>query len=229
MCIIHDCMDTSKTALPRLRVQNKMISGLGQLPVSLTGMVTHGHDDGAYAHYSNELWPNDSNFTVSSLAHLLRTLERSPSRDSKVLFEHPPHNDFFCKLLLGKFRCLEALPPATRPPIAPLKSLPQKMYLQLDSCADTNKNRFVMAYLSFLTARKVFKEIQFGFLMVGHTHEDIDAYFSYLSKNSKTPTPLSSRLYEGIYDFPTSSFCSTIDSRGCRLQGLHEGLSPWWG
>ena len=55
MCIIHDRMDTSKTALPRLRVQNKMISGLGQLPVSLTGMVTHGHDDGAYAHYSNEL------------------------------------------------------------------------------------------------------------------------------------------------------------------------------
>ena len=42
-----------------------------------------------------------------------------------------------------------------------------------------------MAYLSLLTARKVFKEIQVGFLMVGHTHEDIDAYFSYLSKKLK--------------------------------------------
>ena len=110
MCIIHDCMDTSKTALPRLRVQNKMISGLGQLPVNLTRMVTHGHGDGAYAHYSNELWPNDSNFTVSSLALLLRTLERPPFKDSKVLFEHPLHNDFFCKLLRGKSRCLEASP-----------------------------------------------------------------------------------------------------------------------
>ena len=178
-------MDTSQIALPRLRVQNKMISGLGQLPVSLTRMVTHGHVDGAYAHYSNELWPNDSNFTVSSFARLLRTLERPPSRDSKVLFEHPPHNDFFCKLLRGKSRCLEALPPATGPPIAPLKSLLKNLYLQLDNCAGTNKNRFVMAYLSLLTARKVFKEIQVGFLMVGHTHEDIDAYFSYLSKKLK--------------------------------------------
>ena len=43
-----------------------------------------------------------------------------------------------------------------------------------------------MAYLSLLTAiGKVFKEIQVGFLMVGHTHKDIDAYFNYLSKKLK--------------------------------------------
>ena len=42
MCIIHDRIDISKTALLRLRIQNKMISGLSQLPVNLTVMVTHG-------------------------------------------------------------------------------------------------------------------------------------------------------------------------------------------
>ena len=146
MCIIHDRMDMSKTALLRLRVQSKMIYSLSQLPVSLTGMVTHGHRDGVYAHYSNELWPNESNFTVSSLARLLRTLKRPPSRDSKVLFEHPPHNDLLRKLLHGKSRCLEALSLATGPPTAPLKSLPKNLYLQLDNCACTNKNRFVMTY-----------------------------------------------------------------------------------
>ena len=169
-----------------------MISGLSQLPISLTGMVTHGHGDRAYVHYSNELWPNDSNFTVSSLARLLCILEQPPSRDSKVLFEHPPHNDFFRKLYMANLGALRALPLATGPPTAPLKSLPKKLYLQLDNCAGTNKNQFVMAYLSLLTARKVFKEIQVGFLMVGHTHEDIDAYFSYLSKKLKNATPLSS-------------------------------------
>jgi hypothetical protein len=32
-----------------------------------------------------------------------------------------------------------------------------------------------------LTARKVFEEIQLGFLLEGHTHEDINGYFNYVS------------------------------------------------
>ena len=43
-----------------------------------------------------------------------------------------------------------------------------------------------MAFLSLLTYRGVFKEIQVGFLLVGHTHEDIDTYFSHLSKTLKS-------------------------------------------
>ena len=39
-----------------------------------------------------------------------------------------------------------------------------------------------MAFCFLLTARPIFKEVMVGFLVVGHTHEDIDAYFSYLSK-----------------------------------------------
>ena len=42
-----------------------------------------------------------------------------------------------------------------------------------------------MAFLSLLTARGVFEEIQVDFLLVGHTHEDIDVYFSHLSKAFK--------------------------------------------
>jgi hypothetical protein len=39
-----------------------------------------------------------------------------------------------------------------------------------------------MAFCSLLIARGIFKEVTVGFLVVGHIHEDIDAYFSYLSK-----------------------------------------------
>jgi hypothetical protein len=66
--------------------------------------------------------------------------------------------------------------------------LPKRLYLQLDNSAKDNKNRFVMAFYLLLTARGIFKEVIVGFLVVGHTHEDIDAYFSYLSKLLKQNT-----------------------------------------
>ena len=70
------------------------------------------------------------------------------------------------------------------PPIPgrPTVLLPKKLFLQLDNSAKDNKNRYVMAFCSLLIARRIFKEVTVGFLVVGHTHEDIDAHFSYLSK-----------------------------------------------
>ncbi|CAM6127292.1 unnamed protein product [Calypogeia fissa] len=40
-----------------------------------------------------------------------------------------------------------------------------------------------MAYLSLLTTREVFEEVHLGFLMVGHTHEDVDAMFGHFSES----------------------------------------------
>ena len=188
LCIIHDKMDTTKTAIPRMQRITKATAGLGQIPISCTGMLTHGHGDGAYAHYSTALWPGDSNFTISSLCRVLRALERPPVRESRELFPTPPQNSFFQALLHGKSRCLSSIPPATgictNPPLPgrPAVPLPKKLFLQLDNSAKDNKNRFVMAFCSLLTARRIFKEVTVGFLIVGHTHEDIDAHFSYLSK-----------------------------------------------
>jgi hypothetical protein len=152
-------------------------------------MLIHRHGDGAYAYYSKALWPIDSNFTISSPCHVLRALERAPIKHSKELFRAPPHNSFFDALLYGKSQCSSSIPslegyddvpsPPLRRPAVPL---PKRLYLQLDNSAKDNKNRFVMAFYSLLTARGIFKEVTVGFLIVGHTHEDIDAYFSYLSK-----------------------------------------------
>ncbi len=76
MCIIHEKMDHTKTGLPRLQVKNKMVVRFSQLPIMLTKMIAHGHGDEAFAQYSNELWPNDLNFTIGSLLYLLQTLEK---------------------------------------------------------------------------------------------------------------------------------------------------------
>ena len=83
--IIHDKMDTAKTALPRMHVTTKATQGLGQLPMNVTGMVSHGHGDGTYAHYSLHCWPGDSNATISSLARLFHRLEGPSVRESGAL------------------------------------------------------------------------------------------------------------------------------------------------
>jgi hypothetical protein len=95
LCIIHNKMDHSKTTLPRLRVKNKMVVGFGQLPIMLIGMTVYGHGDEAFGQYSNELWPNDLNFTIGFLLHLLRTLEKEPVRELQRLFDHELQNEFF--------------------------------------------------------------------------------------------------------------------------------------
>ena len=66
------------------------------------------------------------------------------------------------------------------------QKLPENLLLQLDNCAGENKNRYLFAYLSLLVAKGVFKTVHLGFLMVGHTHEDIDAMFSRFSERLQT-------------------------------------------
>jgi hypothetical protein len=48
-----------------------MVVWLSQLLITLTRMIIHGHGDEAFAQYSNELWPNDPNFTIGFLLRLL--------------------------------------------------------------------------------------------------------------------------------------------------------------
>ena len=47
----------------------------------------------------------------------------------------------------------------------------------MDNCARENKNKYVMAYLSYLIKCNIFDNIEMNFLPVGHTHIDIDAMF----------------------------------------------------
>ena len=109
-------------------------------------------------------------------------------KDSKELFIAPPQNSFFEALLHGKSRCCASILSSSAnmvPPPIPGRlavPLPKKLFLQLDNSAKDNKNRYVMAFCSLLTAKRVFKEVTVGFFIVSHTHEDIDAHFSYLSK-----------------------------------------------
>ncbi len=89
LCVIHNKMDHVKIVISRLQMCNKMISRLGQLPTTLIGMTTHGHEDETYVPYLNELWPNDPNFIIGSLLWFFCTLEVALVVESKLLFEEP--------------------------------------------------------------------------------------------------------------------------------------------
>ncbi len=52
----------------------------------------------------------------------------------------------------------------------------------MDNYVQDNKNSYLLAFLSLLTVREMFQEVKLGFLVVGHTHEDIDECLGYLSK-----------------------------------------------
>ena len=54
--------------------------------------------------------------------------------------------------------------------------LPPTLYLQLDNASD-NKCRAMLALCDALVTQGVFKKIKVSFLIVGHTHEDVDQYF----------------------------------------------------
>lgn len=81
--------------------------------------------------------------------------------------------------------------------------LPKSLYVQLDNTARENKNQLVIAYLNMLVEKDVFKKVKLGFLLVGHTHDQIDQMFSRFSarlngKDAKT-TPEMCMVFQRKY------------------------------
>ena len=50
-----------------------------------------------------------------------------------------------------------------------------------DRAHNPKKNIFLRSFISDLVSKEVFAEVHIGFLMVGHTYEDIDQFFSMIA------------------------------------------------
>jgi hypothetical protein len=176
LTIIHDKMDHSKTACPHFSHKNKAVDSFMKLPVAVTRMIAHGHGDVRYAHYGLDICPSDSNHTVGSIAKLLRDLESPPMYSTRQMFVGGGSSPLFQALLTGAAICEGSLPP---PPGSRVEAatLPPVLNMQLDNACSDNKNRYVFSFFSLLVHKGVFREVYVNFLLVGHTHEDIDAMF----------------------------------------------------
>jgi hypothetical protein len=60
--------------------------------------------------------------------------------------------------------------------------MPRVLFLQLDNCPSENKSRAFYILIATLVGFGVFDTVNVNYLMVGHTHEDIDQLFSVLSR-----------------------------------------------
>jgi hypothetical protein len=121
---------------------------------------------------------------------LLRDLESPPKYSSRQLFVGARSAPLFEALLEGANMCKGSLPPPREAPVAAVLLLPV-LNLQLDNATGNNKKRYVFSFCSLLVHRGVFREVYINFLLVGHTHEDIDAMFgrwSWKLKASDYPT-----------------------------------------
>ena len=83
-------------------------------------------------------------------------------------------------------------PPPDTP--IPAKPLPPILNVQMDNAVSDNKNRYVFCFWSLLVAKCIFREVYVNFILVGHTHHDINALFGRwsmaLQKESFPTVPL---------------------------------------
>ena len=61
--------------------------------------------------------------------------------------------------------------------LVPERPLPPILNVQMDSAMNDNKNKFVFYFWSLLVAKRIFCEVYVNFMLVGHTHDDINALF----------------------------------------------------
>ena len=57
-------------------------------------------------------------------------------------------------------------------------TLPPTLCIQADNCSRENKNKYMFGFCATLVALGHFWEVQLSFLIVGHTHEDINQRFN---------------------------------------------------
>lgn len=96
-------------------------------------------------------------------------------------------------------------------------SIPPIINIQLDNTTKQNKGRYLMAYLGYLLQQGVTKEAYCNFLPVGHTHEDIDQFFSRVSvynrhHNALDPASLRANIRKSFKKYGKSPIVAGWDA-----------------
>ncbi len=78
--------------------------------MTLIGMIIHGHGDETFSQYSNELWPNDPNFTLSCLCACFVALKKSQLRIHRFCLSLNPKR-ILPTNFARKFMLLECIEP----------------------------------------------------------------------------------------------------------------------
>lgn len=87
--------------------------------------------------------------------------------------------------------------------------------IQADNATD-NKNYHLLALLCFLVEQRAFKAINLNFLMVGHTHEDVDQMFKCFSSKLRKNDAITMDELQNLYLESYHSNKDKVLSNSCR-------------
>jgi hypothetical protein len=119
--------------------------------------------------------------------------------------------------------CLESL---IIPPIEHvfIKKLPPILQMQLDNATRNNKDRYIFSFFFLLNHLDIFYEVYVNFLLVGHTHEDIDTMSGRWSTKLKSNSyPTISLLIKSFMDVEEKLFISHLIEEVPNFKGFLEG------
>ena len=136
--VMFNKMDHAKIASPIFSHKTKHVDGFMKLPISVTGMLAHGHGDVRYAHYGLVMYPHDANYKMGSIAKQLRDLELSPKSSNRELYANSQSRPLYEALLHGAEVFESSLPPPLEHPI-PTNELPPILNVQMDNATGDNK------------------------------------------------------------------------------------------
>ena len=176
LTIMHEYIDYSKTASPALFHKVKHLDGLIMFPLTVTKMLAHGHVDQLYAHYGLDIYPHNANYTIGSFAKLFRNLESPPKSTFRELFLEDPSHPLYAVLLQGSEMCFDPLGPLPEV-VVPTKPLPSILNVQMDNVVSDNKKSYVFTFWPLLVAKHVVRIVYINFILVGHTHDAINALY----------------------------------------------------
>ena len=114
--------------------------------------------------------------------------------------------NLFKAVLKGAKMCDASLPPLLEVLVL-ATPLPPILNLQMDNATRDNKNRYVFYFWSLMVAKKNFCEVYVNFMIVGHTHDDINALFGRwsmkLKKENFPIVPLLMKSFMDVESIPT--------------------------
>ena len=187
-------MDQNKTNVPHLLHSTKSTQNLWRLRTHLTGILVHTKSTTgklAYGFYDILQFPHDSNLTINSLLRVLVDVFSAGNSLPRVLYlqldncfrENKNKYLFsFCSLLVQK-------------------ELFQKVHMiNVFACILIQISYFLKMYVCKTNAALLdqcihnsMPQVKVNFLPVGHTHEDVDQFFSkvstYLTRNGAETLP----------------------------------------
>ncbi|KAL3682990.1 hypothetical protein R1sor_001012 [Riccia sorocarpa] len=152
LSFIHDAMDLAKTIIPHPNY-------------TITSIAKQLRD---YENFHTDKKLEGLHFTDQTSHPLFNALMDEEVFNTTVLAKKRQSKEEFFQMEGAENSELQA---STR-------MLPPNLYIQLDNSAKDNKNWAMMAFCSELVARGCCKMITMSFLVVGHIHDDVDAFFS---------------------------------------------------